>query len=143
MKKIIVFIVCVLIVVLTLFYIKYSNYIHLQNEIKEYNLEYEQYIDKEIDGRTLTSIINKAVDNNEKNLLQKDENGFYIENDINSMKIEIKMIDIDLTYNMETIYNGRMENFIVLYNSILFKSEEVKYNRIGKIKYIKFVQITN
>ena len=143
MKKIIIFIVSVLILILSVFYIKYSNYKKIQMEIKEYNLQYEKYLDKEIDGRNLTSLINKAVDNNEKNLIQKDENGFYIEDDINSMKIEIKMIDIDLTYNMETIYNGKMENFIVLYNSILFKSEEVKYNSIGKIKYIRFVQITN
>ena len=143
MKKIIIFIASVLIIILTIFYLKYSEYRNMKIAIKEYNLQYEEYLNKEIDGRTLTSLINKAVDNNEKNSVQKNEEGFYIENDINSMKIEIKMIDLDLTYNMETIYNGKMENFIIMYNSILFKSEEVRYNSIGKIKYIRFVQITN
>ena len=143
MKKIIIFIASVLIIILTIFYLKYSEYRNMKIAIKEYNLQYEEYLNKEIDGRTLTSLINKAVDNNEKNSVQKNEEGFYIEDDINSMKIEIKMIDLDLTYNMETIYNGKMENFIIMYNSILFKSEEVRYNSIGKIKYIRFVQITN
>ncbi len=143
MKKIIIIILSLTIVILSVFYVKYLDYKNLKSEVEKYNLQYDMYLHKDIDGRELTSIINKAVDNNEKNSIGKDEQGLYIENDTTSVKIDIKMTDIDFTYNMETIYNGKMENFISLYNSIYFRCEEVKYNSLGKIKYIRFIQTTN
>lgn len=112
MKKTFLFIICIIIIVLVLFYARYLYYKQTQAEIKEYNLEYEVCLDKQITGRDLTTIINKAVDNNEKNLVKKDEQGFYIGNETNSVQIDIQMIDIETIYKMETIYNGGMTNFI-------------------------------
>lgn len=54
---------------------------------------YETYLNKEVSGRDLTTAVNRAVDNNEKNKVSKDEKGFYIGNDINSIIIEIKISD--------------------------------------------------
>ncbi len=142
MKKIIIVIAIVVIVLLSIFYVKYMDYKQVQAEIKETNLEYEMYNDRQVDGRELTTLINKAIDSNEKNSIEKDENGLYIENDTNSVKIDIQMIDVDYTYNMETIYNGEMTNFIQMYNSIYFKCEEIKYNSAGRVKYMKFIQVT-
>ena len=108
MKKTIIFILCVVIVILSIFGTKYINYREQQSKIKKENLEYETYLNKEVSGRDLTTAINRAVDNNEKNKVSKDENGLYIANDVNSIEIEIKISDNDTTYKMETLYNGGM-----------------------------------
>ena len=36
----------------------------------------------------------------------------FIENDTNSIKIDIKMLDTDKTYDMETLYSGGMDKFV-------------------------------
>ena len=54
---------------------------------------FSKYLNKEVLGTELTTIVNKAVDNNEKNSVPKDEQGFYVTNDINSVKIQIQILE--------------------------------------------------
>ena len=68
-------------------------------EIKRYNLQYEYYLNKIIYGTDLATVINKAVNENELNNVKKDEKGYYIENNENSIKIEIR---IDIVTKIET-----------------------------------------
>ena len=143
MKKTIIFILCVVIVILSIFGTKYINYREQQSKIKKENLEYETYLNKEVSGRDLTTAINRAVDNNEKNKVSKDENGLYIANDVNSIEVEIKISDNDTTYKMETLYNGGMETFILYYGDISFKCTKIDYNKQGKVSYIVFEQKSN
>lgn len=142
MKKTIIFILCVVIIIISIFWTKYINYKSEQSLIKKDNLEYETYLNKEITGRELTTTINRAIDSNEKNSIPKDEQGFYIENDINSIKIEIKIIDNDTTYQMETLYNGGMVTFIQYYNEIYFECTNIDYNSKGRVNHIVFEQKT-
>ena len=142
MKKTILFILCIVIIILSIFWVKYVNYQAEQRAIKEENLEYETYLSKEITGRELTTAVNRAVNNNEQNSVAKDEQGFYIQNDSNSVKIEIQMLDNDTTYQMETIYNGGMENFIQYYSDIYFQCTKIDYNQVGRVSYIVFEQKT-
>lgn len=142
MKKIIIFILCIVIIIISIFWAKYMDYKEEQSLIKKENLEYETYLNKEITGREVTTAINRAIDNNEKKSIQKDEQGFYIQNNTDSIKIEIKIIDNDTTYQMETIYNGGMEKFIQYYNEIHFKCNRIDYNSLGKVSYILFEQKT-
>lgn len=79
MKKTIIIIVCIVIVILSIFGNKYLNYRDKKRQINEENLEYETYLNKEVSGRDLTTAVNRAVDNNEKNKVSKDEKGFYIQ----------------------------------------------------------------
>ena len=115
MKKTLIIIGCFILIILSIFGMKYINYKYENSKIKLDNLEYETYLNKEVTGRDLTTAINKAVDSNEKNSVPKDENGFYIENENNSIEIEIKISDNDTTYKMETLYNGGMVSFIQYY----------------------------
>ena len=64
MKKIIILIICFVIIVLSTFGVKYINYRAERNKIKQDNLEYEIYLNKQIFGTELTTFINKATDNN-------------------------------------------------------------------------------
>ena len=143
MKKILIFIVTLVVIIISIIAIKYVNYKSEHAKIKENNLEYEINLNKQILGTELTTFINKAVDNNKKYSVPKDEQGFYIQNDTNSIEIEIKITDNDTLYKMETLYNGGMINFVQYYNSIYFECTKIEYNKSGKVSYLLFEQKTN
>ena len=143
MKKTIIIIIGIVIVILSIFGNKYLNYKDEKRRINEENLEYETYLNKEVSGRDLTTAVNRAVDNNEKNKVSKDEKGFYIQNDINSVIIEIKISDNDTTYKMETLYNGGMPTFIQYYGDISFECTKIDYNKNGRVSFMIFEQKTS
>ena len=140
MKKILIYIICIVLIILSVIVTKYLNFKEQKSLIQKYNLEYEVYLNQDVTGRELTTAINRAVNNNEKNSVQKDEKGFYIDDDNNSVKIEIKILDNDTTYQMETLYNGGMENFIQYYGDINFNCSKIDYNSKGKVSHIIFEQ---
>lgn len=140
MKKTLIYIICIVLIILSVIGTKYLNFKEQKSLIQKYNLEYEVYLNHDITGRELTTAINRAVNNNEKNSVQKDEKGFYIDDDNNSVKIEIKILDNDTTYQMETLYNGGMENFIQYYGDINFNCSKIDYNSKGKVSHIIFEQ---
>ena len=144
MKKIIIFFAIILICVITIG-LRFYSYKAEQEVLAAENQEFEQYANKEIYGIDLGSIINKAVDKNTKNNIQKDENNIFIQNDTNSIEIEVAMKETDTTYKtvrMEQIYNKGTELFIQLFIDINFKCSKVEYHdSTGKIKYMLFEQI--
>ena len=76
-----------------------------------------------------------------ENEVSKNKKGIYIENDTNSIKIEIKITDNDNIYNMETIYNNGTQNFLQYYGEIKFKCVDIKYHtETNKVKYMLFEQ---
>jgi hypothetical protein len=143
MKKTLIIIIAIFIVILSILLSKYYDLREEQNVVKEFNLKYEQYLDKEIYGTDIATIINKAVDDNENSFIEKDENGKYIQNDTSSVNIEIKIHDLeeDTIYTMETLYNGGMAEFVQYYNTVLFKCSSVEYNSAGQISYMLYEQI--
>lgn len=144
MKKIIIFFAIILICVITIG-LRFYSYKAEQEVLAAENQEFEQYANKEIYGIDLGSIINKAVDKNTKNNIQKDENNIFIQNDTNSIEFEVAMKETDTTYKtvrMEQIYNKGTELFIQLFIDIKFKCSKVEYHdSTGKIKYMLFEQI--
>lgn len=141
MKKIVIFFIIVLIIV-AIVGVKYSSYIIDRNSIISENEEYEQYLDQEIYGLDLASIINKATDKNIRNNISKSEDGSFIENDENSIEIEIFMKDNEKTYRFESIYNNGTEQFVQYYGNIKFKCSKIEYHKsTGRISYILFEQI--
>lgn len=143
MKKIFIFLAIVLVIVaiVSFQYISYKNeYNIIQNE----NAEFEEYKDKEVYGLNVGTMINKAVDKNTKNKIEKDDNGNFIQNDSNSIEIEIYMTDNETTYKMETIYNSGTEQFVQYYGNIKFKCSKIEYHKnTGRVKYILFEQQEN
>lgn len=142
MKKLAIFFLVVIIITVGISYM-YLNYKTNYYEAKKENKQFESYYEKEIYGAELTTIINKAVDNNQNNEVQKDEKGKYIDNGTNSIKIDIKMLDNEKTYSMETLYGGGMDKFVQFYNEIKFKCTKLEYHEsTNKVKYMLFEQIT-
>ena len=106
------------------------------------NESYKAYYNTEILGTELISVINKTVDFNEQNGIQKDENGMYIENDNNSIKIYIsfKYEDDYQTVEMEKISNNGTDNFRKVYSTASFKCTEISYH--DKTKNVKALTFT-
>ena len=103
-----------------------------KREINKYNLEYEKYLNKEVKGTEIATLISKVIDQNEKNKVQKNEKGYYIENNENSIKIDLKMTTINKTYPMEEIYNNQITNFVKNFNQIKFKCTKIEYHKDTK-----------
>ena len=142
MKKTILMFFLIAIIVIVAIFINYSVYkIQYDNIVKE-NAEFEQYKDREIYGIELGTLINKAIDKNTKNEIEKDDKGRFIQNDENSIEIEIYMLDNDTTYKMETLYNAGTEEFVQHYRNIKFKCSKIEYHQnTGRVKYLYFEQI--
>ena len=142
MKKIAIFFIITILIVCAIFamYISYkSNY----NMSKKSNLAFEKYLNEEVYGTDLATVINRAVDRNEKNEVTKNNKGIYQNNDENSINIEIKMLDDDSVYKMEKFYNDGIQNFINYYGNIKFKCTDIKYHSAtNQVKYMLFEQTT-
>ena len=150
MKKRYIIIIGIVVIIILIIIAKYYNYRAKYTEIKEFNLQYEYYYDKEIYGTEIATVINKAVDNNEKNQVEKKELTqddkkiySYIPNDENSIKVDIKITDNDTTYEMESLYYGDITKFVQNYNYIKFKCTKIEYNSAKKVKYMLFEQISS
>lgn len=142
MKKLAIFFLMVVIVIVGISYI-YLNYKANYYTAQRENKQFESYDGQEIYGAELTTIINKAIDNNQNNEVQKDTKGKFINNDNNSIQIDIKMLDNEKTYTMETLYHGGMDKFVQYYSEIKFKCTNLEYHKTtNKVKYMLFEQIT-
>lgn len=143
MKKIAIFFIITIIIICGISYL-YLNFKAEYNMSKKANLEFEKYLNLEIYGTDLSTVINRAIDNNEKNEVEKNNKGIYLNNDKNSINIEVKMIDNDSIYQMETFYKKGMQNFINYYGNIKFKCINIEYHEsTKKVKYMLFEQITS
>ena len=141
MKKLaIIFLIGVILIVgISYMYLNYkANY----NEARKTNYQFESYYEKEFYSADVVTLINKAYDNNLTSGVERDKNGIFIENDTNSIKIDVKIIDNDTLYNMETLYIGGMDKFVQNYNGIKFKCTKIEYHQNRKIKYMLIEQIT-
>ena len=141
MKKLIIFFIIILIIVAIVAFNYMSYNINKEDIVKE-NSYFEQYIDKEVSGLDVATMINKIVDKNTKNKIEKDDKGIFIQNEENSLELEIYILDNEKTYKMETIYNGGTEQFVQYYGEIKFKCSKIEYHeKTGRIKYLFFEQI--
>ena len=142
MKKLIIFF-AVIIVIISGISLIYFNYKAEYNMAKRSNMEFEKYLNKAVDGMEVATAINKAIDNNQKYEIQKNNKGMYLSDNENSISIEIKMTDNDSIYQMETIYNSGIQNFINYYGNIKFKCVNIKYHSSNnKVKYLLFEQMS-
>ncbi len=120
----------------------YFNIIKFAVIAQKNNKEYEQYTKNSILGSDLMTLINKASNQNDKNNIEKDEKKYYIENDTTSIKIEVKFLESDKTFSMETISALGADKFIKNYSNMTFKCTKIEYHKkTNNIKYMLFEQI--
>lgn len=142
MKKIIICILSVFLVVICI--VSYSVYQKNENaaQIGIDNKTYESYYNKEVLGTDIISIINKAIDSNDKNDIKIGKDGNYIEDEKNSIRIEIKFKELDKVITMERINNVGIEKFWSNYGALSFKCTKIEYHeKTHRVKYMYFEEV--
>lgn len=115
-----------------------------KDAIKKENAQYEKYLNEEILGTELATLISKVIDHNEQNNVEKDEKDYYISNNANSIKIDLKMTTIEKTYPMEEIYNNQIINFVQNFNLIKFKCINIEHHKeTGRVSKLIFEELQN
>lgn len=134
------FVIClVFIVIIIVIFMNYKTLQKQQKEVEKFNRIYEEYNTENLNGLDITTIINKAIDNNEKYELRKDENGEYISDETYSVKIYITMIINGKTYSMERINSLGMNSFIEYFGAVSFKCTDIKYHaKNGRVSEMIF-----
>ena len=142
MKKIYAVFIAIFLVIIALTFYFYNDYVKAQNLSKRINVEFEKYTENTIVGSSLITLINKVTDYNEKNNISKGYDDLYQENTKNSIKIEIRFLESDKTFPMESISRLGSEEFVKNYSSRLFKCTTKEYHKeTGQLKYLLFEEV--
>ncbi len=115
-------------------------------ENKKINNQYKSYYQAQVLGTELVSIINETEDINSKNEILKNDEGLYIDNQENSIKMYIEFIYKDeyKVLEIEKILKDGIENFIKNYGAQSFKCTKITYHEKTKnVKEITFTEINN
>lgn len=150
MKRI-VFIGSIFIVIIVMVIVQVSNIQKQKKQAMLVNQQYENYKGKDLYGIDVVTIINKATDNNKKYNIPKNEKGMYIEDNENSIKVELNLIaDVDsktnenimVTKQMEDLQKAGVEGFITNFNLTTFQCKEITYHKkTGKVSKIIVEQV--
>ena len=142
MKKMIICILSIFLIIICI--VVYGVYQKNENtaQIGVDNKTYESYENKEVLGTDIISIINKATDSNKKNDIKIGEDGNYIDNGKNSIRIEIKFLELDKVITMERINNVGIEKFWSNYGALSFKCTKIEYHeKTHRVKYMYFEEV--
>ena len=90
MKKVVIGILLIVVIIIVTFFTWYSKNLQILKNIKNFNSEYEEFLNKKITGVDLTTIINKALENNNSYEIEKNSDGSYKNDGKNSIQIMIK-----------------------------------------------------
>jgi len=90
MKKIAIFFIIIIAIVSTVAYI-YLNQIATNRTLQKENAQFDIKKDQEMIGQELATIMNRVLNTNEKNEIPKNDKGEFIENNENSIKMDIQL----------------------------------------------------
>lgn len=143
MKKGIIVLLIIVIITIAPLILLINKYQKDRNDVKTFNLQFEQYKEQNTYGTNIGSLINYTINNNEKHNIQKNEEGIYIDDDKYCVRVEVKMLSsenehIMITYAMETINSLGVERFVRNFNLLEFRCTDITYNSYGKVNKIVF-----
>ena len=142
MKKYVLIILTIVFVIVAIIGYKVYEYKVTQNDVANNNKTYNNFYEKEVLGTDVATLINKAMDNNKKNSVEKSEDGYYIDNNTNSVNIDIKFKDLDTPISMEKIDKLDSIRFVQNFGGFSFKCTKIEYHKkTGNVKYMYFEQI--
>ena len=144
MKNKILILLAVFMIIIAIVTYGIYNYRKQYAEAQKINNTYKTYENIQILGSELISIINKTIDFNEKEGIEKNQDGLYIENDKNSIKIYIEFLydeDEIRTIEMEKIENNGIDQFINVYSTASFKCTKITYHeKTNNVKALTFTE---
>lgn len=140
------FLIILAILILLTVYIGYIVYQYRSQIISSQKIskEYESYYHLEMLGTEVISIINRTIDINTKENIPKDENGYFIDNQKDSIHVYIKFVykDEQKIIPMEDIEKSTSEAFIRNYGTASFRCTDIQYHEKTKnVKSLTFEEI--
>lgn len=142
MKKYVFIIISIVLVIVATIGYQFYRYKQQILQAEKNNKSYNSFYEQNVLGTDLATLINKAIDSNEKNAVKKDENGMYLNNGKNSISIEIKFLELDKIIPMESINKQDVIQFVQNFGAMTFKCTKREYHEKTKnVKYMYFEQI--
>lgn len=148
MKKVLISILIIFILIIIVVTLNISNNVTKMNAISNFNKEFEKFKEKTLYGADVLTIINKAIENNKENNIQRDDEGNFIEDDNYSIKVDLVLLSKDKEENiketvhpMEKLEKVGLDGFISSFSITKFEFKDIKYNSNGKISKITIKQI--
>lgn len=121
-----------------MFTVKYQTIKKERLVIKSFNLKYEEYNNKKINGLDVATVINRAVSNNEKKFVEKDSKGYYNLEDDDNIEIYVKLVKDKNAYKMERILDTGLDSFIEYFGDASFECTEITYHENGLVSSMTF-----
>ena len=142
MKKYVFIIITVVLIIVSAIAYKIYDFRVTQNNVANNNKTYNSFYEKEALGTDVATLINKAMDSNKKNSVEKYEDGSYVDNNTNSVNIDIKFKDLDTPISMEKIDELDSVRFVQNFGGFSFKCTKIEYHKkTGNVKYMFFEQV--
>jgi len=145
MKKWVALICLLFVIIVLIIAINFKNADKQRLEVAKFNLTYEEYNTSNLNGLDIITIINKAVNNNEKYNISKNEEDIYIPDENNSIKIYVIFITEDLEkkeFGMEIINSLGMHPFIENFGEVKFDCTDIQYHgKTGRVSELTFKAI--
>lgn len=142
MKKYVLSIITIVLIIVAIIAYKVYDYKVNQNNMANNNKTYNSFYEKEVLGTDVATLINKAIDNNNKNSVEKSDEGVYINNNNNSINIDIKFKDLDKPISMERIDELDSIKFVQNFGGFSFKCTKIEYHeKTGNVKYMYLEQV--
>lgn len=142
MKKILIIILISVITIITICFAWYIEYSKQQLAVKKVNNEFLMYQKSMVKINTIVSLMNRAIDLNNKNNIPKDENNVYQENDKNSIKVYLEVKTSNSKMEMEKLMLDKkagVEKVEYAFSDLIFEMSDVQYHqKTGQIKSITF-----
>ena len=142
MKKILIIIIVAVITAVAVFTGKYIEYSKQKTQITKINNEFLAYQKSIVKINKIVTLMNRAIDLNNKNKIEKDENGFYKENNTNSIKVYLKVKSSDSKMEMEKLMlddKAGVEKVEYAFSDLIFEMTDVEYHqKTGQVKSITF-----
>ena len=128
MKKQAIVILILIFVIVIIIAFSVAQNVSAEKELLRYNEQYNKYLNGQVLGTEVASLINKAINANEKNNIEKDEKEYYIPNGTDSIKIYVKLEPEGENFPMERIDKLGMIEFVKNFSLMDFTCTEVKYH---------------
>lgn len=140
MKKIIILILIIVTVAISIIFVNYTEYRTKKSQVNNINKEFTVYENNVMQISSVITIMNKAIQLNTENNIQKDENDFFIENETNSIKVFLEIKSRGSIIPMEDLILGKkagIEKVSFAFSDMLFQIDRIEYHeKTGQVKKI-------
>ena len=110
-----------------------------EKQVRQFNKTFEDYNDKISLGSEVATLINKAIDNNEKKQINKNDKGIYQDDGKYSVQVFVRLEKDGDLFSMERINALKITEFVKNFSLQDFKCTGIEYHketkRVSKIYF--------